>query len=415
MVKHICSILIILIAIIIGYFVSHFVQLGALKSITADDEHGNQDCEILTQKETRLTGCEDIARFNDGRIILSCLDRTHLFEQHFSSKDMTQIIEQSTNNGHKGYLFTMSHINAQIDNENEFVELELLNRVSPDFQPHGVSVITDYANAKWIFVINHRRDGDVVEIYQLSTDQTKATLVDEVHSPLFVFINDLKSVLLPRAPDNGLRIGFYVTNSMGFRPNTKLNTMESLLGLKTNDLVFCEPDTRKYDDQYNTYKPQWSCRIVDRNLGFGNGVDMSVDGKQLYVVETFPPNIIVYERDEGTNALARNSSIGLSGLVDNLYLDEDSGDLFIGCHPNVVQFMQYAMRGATTAPSQVLHWNKATGQVSQIYLSNAHSKYHVSASSVGVFDAQSKLLLIGTVNGGTMRCSLSWPQEEGTQ
>eukprot|EP01083_Nonionella_stella_P047669 127580_1 len=410
--KYVCSGVVIVIAIIFGYFGSNYVELGALKSITAADERGNEDCEILTQKEERLKGCEDIGRFKDGSIVLSCLDRTHLFEQHFSSKDNTQVIEESTQNDHKGYLFIMKSIHAHA-----FVELELLNRVSPDFQPHGINVITDDTNTKWISVINHRRDGDVVEIYQLNADQTQATWIDEVHSPLFVFINDLKLVQLPRAPDHTLGFGFYVTNSYGFRPKTMLNTVESLLGLKTNDLVFCEPDTRKYDDKYKTYKPQWSCRIVDRNLAFGNGVDMSVDGKQLYVVELLAANIIVYDRDEMTNTLTRNSNIGLHSAGDNLYVDRDTGDLFIGCHPNVIQFYQYVVNGtgAATAPSQVLHWNKATGQVSQIYLSNAHSKYHVSASSVGVFDAQSKLLLIGTVNGGTMRCSLSWPQEEGTQ
>eukprot|EP01083_Nonionella_stella_P117224 349000_1 len=369
--------------------------------MTAEDERGNEDCEILTQKEERLKGCEDIGRFKDGSIVLSCLDRTHLFEQHFSSKDNTQVIEESTQNDHKGYLFIMKSIHAHA-----FVELELLNRVSPDFQPHGISVITDGANTQWISVINHRRDGDVVEIYQLNSDQTHATWIDEVHSPLFVAINDLTLVPLPRAPDNILRIGFYVTNSFGFRPKTKLNAVENLLALHTNDLVFCEPDTRTYDDNM---KPQWSCRVVDRDIAYGNGVDMSVDGKQLYVVEMLGANVIVYDRDEKTNTLTRNSNIGLHSAGDNLYVDRDTGDLFIGCHPNVIQFYQYVVNGtgAATAPSQVLHWNKATGQVSEIYLSNAHSKYHVSGSSVGVFDAQSKLLLIGTVNGATMRCSVS--------
>lgn len=401
-----CTVLIVILAIILGYIGNTLFSLGAFRSITADQERGNNNCEILTKKNPKLRGCEDVAEFEDGTIILSCVDRDILFKETFSSKPMTQVMEENAYS-HPGYLFRMKSISSPIDNNKEFVELKLLNRQSPDFHPHGIGLITDKTNTRWIYVINHRRDGDFVEIYELNKDGTTATLSDEVHSPLFVFINDLKPILLDSKTKPN-RIGFYVANSFGFPLKTKVNSMEMALGLPFSDLVFCEPDVTSYKDRYddkNVFKPQWKCKVVDKNLAFGNGVDISVDGKEVYAVESMGPSMRVYDRNERDNTLTWKMDVKLSTVGDNIHLDRDTGDLYIGCHPNVLQLLQHQMNSSVVAPSQVLKWNKKEG-VTEIFLTNGNNENHVSASSVGVYNRKAKSLLIGTVNDGTMRCKL---------
>ena len=402
-----CTILVVILAIIIGYFANNLYNLGAFRSIPAEQEHGNENCEILTKKNKKLKGCEDIGQFEDGSIILSCTDRDILSKEFFSRKPMTQVIaEHSYSN--PGYLFRMKSIDSSIDNADEFVELRLLNRQSPDFHPHGIGLITDKSNTKWIYLINHRRDGDIVEIYQLNEDETTATLKDEVHYPLFAFINDLMPILLDSDPKSN-RIGFYVSNSMGFQTKTKLNLMETLLGLPTNDFLFCEPDTFEYKDRYDnkhTFKQQWQCSIVDTNIAFGNGVDISIDGKNVYIVESITKTMIIYDRNTNDNTLKKRMDVSLPTIGDNLYLDRDTGDLYIGCHPNALKLMQHQMNSSVIAPSQILHWNKKTNKVTEIFLSNGNNENHVSGSSVAIFDTKTRILLIGTVNDGTMRCKL---------
>ena len=90
-----CTVLVVVIAIIIGYFGNTLFNLGAFRSITAEQEQSNQNCEKLTDKNAKLKGCEDIAQFKDGTIILSCCDREILSQETFTSKPMIQIIEEN--------------------------------------------------------------------------------------------------------------------------------------------------------------------------------------------------------------------------------------------------------------------------------------------------------------------------------
>eukprot|EP01084_Bolivina_argentea_P291764 501475_1 len=191
--KQSCGILIVIIAIVIGFIGNTSFQIGLFSTITAEQEHGNKNCEILTDKNKNLFGCEDIAQFEDGSIILSCANRSILNSEMFSSKPMPQIMIESSIK-YPGYLFFMQNINSKI-NSDEFFEIQLFNRQSPDFNPHGINVITDKSNTQWIYVINHRRDGDFVEIYEFDKYKRIAMFKNEIHSPLFVMINDLKTVL----------------------------------------------------------------------------------------------------------------------------------------------------------------------------------------------------------------------------
>ena len=208
-------------------------------------------------------------------------------------------------------------------------------------------------------------------------------------------------------------IGFYVTNTFGWPLKSKMNVMESTLALQQCDLIFCAPDLVQYEDRYNKrfgeesqFEPQWKCRVAASNLAFGNGVEVSVDGQTVYAVESTAARISVFDRNVNENTLTKRDEIPIVGLPDNLHLDRNTGDLYIGTHPNVAQLLMHQMNGARTAPSQVLHWCRETGRVEEILLSNGHTANHVSGSSVGVFEQKTRTLLVGTVNDGTMRCKI---------
>ena len=189
-----CHTTVLIAAVCTGYILNFLYRAGAFKSIGPNQEHGNTECEILTNSNPLLIGCEDIAQFNDGTVILSCANRTMLEKEMFSPKSLQQVIEENSYS-YPGYLFSMINMHSTISDETQFAEIQLIGRQSPDFSPHGIGLITDALGEHRIYLINHRRDGDVVEIFKLSADRKIAIFDQEVRSPLFVFINDLKPVL----------------------------------------------------------------------------------------------------------------------------------------------------------------------------------------------------------------------------
>ena len=55
--KQVCSIIVVLIAILFGYIGNILIKLGAFSSIGIDDEIGNKNCEILSDSINDLIGC----------------------------------------------------------------------------------------------------------------------------------------------------------------------------------------------------------------------------------------------------------------------------------------------------------------------------------------------------------------------
>jgi arylesterase/paraoxonase len=95
-----------------------------------------------------------------------------------------------------------------------------------------------------------------------------------------------------------------------------------------------------------------------------------------------------------TGDLSMRSTIEAGTGVDNIEVDQ-SGALWIGCHPKLLTFVKYSKNPSMLSPSQVIKVTKRpSGQfdVEDIYLSHGHP---LSGSSVAaVFE---NMLLIGSV------------------
>ena len=246
-----------------------------------------------------------------------------------------------------------------------------LKNLTADFNkelnPHGISLWTAANGALSVFVVNHRRDGHFVEIF----DYRSGNLIHR----------QSVSGALMHSPNDVLAVGdntFYVTNDHG--STTELGRMfEDYLQLARSFVVF-------YDGE--------NFRKVAEGLAYANGINMSPDGQTVYVAATVGQKIYVYDRNRNSGDLSQRTVIEAETGVDNIEIDS-RGNLWIGSHPKLLTFVKHSKDPAVLSPSQVIKVEKKAGghyEIREIYMSNGQP---LSASSVAaVFK---KNLLIGAV------------------
>ena len=140
------------------------------------------------------------------------------------------------------------------------------------FQPHGLSLWVGADGREVLYVINHPPAGSgtpmhTVEVFDLKDGSLvhRASLTD----PSLIMPNDLVAVGYDR---------FYLTNTHHHRPG-RMQTVETYLQIPWATVLL-------YAD--GTFRP------AIENLVFPNGINVSADGRTIYVATTTPRRILVY-------------------------------------------------------------------------------------------------------------------------
>lgn len=253
-------------------------------------------------------------------------------------------------------------------------------KVSPedftDFQPHGISLWRGANGEKRLFVINHASGGaQNVEIFDVGAQgmltHVETVAFNAMHSP-----NDVLGVG-PRQ--------FYATNDRGYDGGL-LGTLEAYLALPLASAVY-------YDGSEG--------RIVKKGLVYANGINMSADGKTVYIAEFLKRRIGFYDRNIETGALAKTKTIAVNTGPDNIEVSKD-GALWIAGHSKVFDFLKHVKDPAAIAPSHIIRLNPRNGVKSDVFIDTTGK---INGSSVGaVWD---KTLIVGAVfDGHVMVCPL---------
>lgn len=248
------------------------------------------------------------------------------------------------------------------------------------FQPHGISLWREPDGRAALFVVNHPAPGHgwpahTIEVFDLAGDALlhRATLTD----PRLVMPNDLVAVGLDR---------FYVTNTHARGPG-RLQSLETYL--------------------------QWAgAQVLHYGLGgfsvavddlvFPNGINVSPDGRSVYIASVTGREVLVYERDPQTDALTPRTSIDIASGGDNIEVD-DQGQLWIGSHPKLLAVPKHQQDPANLSPSQVLRVSADGTTVEEVYLSDGQP---LSAASVAA--VRGDRLLIGQIFGdGFLDCRMA--------
>ena len=242
--------------------------------------------------------------------------------------------------------------------------------------PIGMTLWEDDETQKIsLFVIDHGLKNDVVHVFEYDrSEPTKLFLKETIKDQSFVCINDLIAIG-PRS--------FYITNFIAFcRVSSAAIGLEYFFKIKSGNVVF-------FDGEKG--------RIVANGLAMSNGINISPDGKYVYVAAGSSHDLLIFKRDFETNDITLIKEIALMTSPDNLEVDRDNGDIYIGAHKNYKMIFG-SYNGTFAAPAQVVrvrcppeNWDKC----SVIEILSTDGIDFVRGSSVAHFRKGG--LLIGTV------------------
>ena len=200
-----------------------------------------------------------------------------------------------------------------------------------EFQPHGISLWIEPDGSETLFIIGHPASASgwpthVVEIADVRDGrlQHRATLTD----PRLVMPNDLVAVGIDR---------FYLTNTHAHPPGLQ-QTLETYLQLRGANVLFYGPG---------------GFRVAIPDLVFPNGINVSPDGRTVYVAAVTWRSVLVYDRDPRSDVLTLRDQISIGSGGDNIEVDPE-GTLWIGSHPKLLTVPKHAADPSVPAPAQVL-------------------------------------------------------------
>ena len=248
-----------------------------------------------------------------------------------------------------------------------------------DFHPHGFSLYQDNEGDNLLFVINHRQDGrQTVEVFATQLNDQLQHL-ETIESRLTKWPNDLVAVG-PRQ--------FYLTD---------INRPYNGIGLKIDALLQLRKGRVVYYDGSDF-------QIVAENLSFPNGINLSNDGKSVYVSETLAGNINIFQRDHASGRLNLLNSHFVRVGVDNITVSQD-GSLLVAVQPNLIALAKHFKNPQATSPSQVLkiRINEEGYDFQEIYSS---SGVQLSGGSVAAL-YKNKLIIGSASESKILSCELN--------
>ncbi|XP_007522569.1 serum paraoxonase/arylesterase 1 [Erinaceus europaeus] len=246
----------------------------------------------------------------------------------------------------------------------------------PSFNPHGVSTFTDEDNTVYLLVVNHPNYKTTIEVFKFQEDDKSLLHLKTIRHKLLPNVNDIVAV----GPEH-----FYATNDHYF-VNNYLRSWELYLGIAWSHVVYYSPD---------------KVQVVAEGFDFANGINISPDGRYVYIAELLAHKIHVYEKHANWT-LTPLKSLEFDTLVDNISVDPVTGDLWVGCHPNGMKIFFYDEENPPA--SEVLQIQDILTENPKIKVVYADNGTTLQGSTVAsVYKGK---LLIGTVFHKALYCKL---------
>jgi len=236
----------------------------------------------------------------------------------------------------------------------EFSAIPLTTSFKKPFAPHGISIKKIDGDYK-IMAINHTLQGHSIEVFKFTTDTLthEKSLTDET----MVSPNDIVMI------DNDR---FYFTNDHKYTEGFGRFT-EDYLGRSISNIIYFDGT---------------SYREVANGIAYANGINYDAKRNLLFVASPRKFLVKVY-KVQSNGDLEFIEDIDCGTGVDNIEFD-NKGQLWIGAHPNLLEFTSYAKGKKEYSPSEIIKIDyRGTNDysVETIYLDDGSN---MSGSSVAV-------------------------------
>ncbi|MGB0918014.1 MAG: hypothetical protein ACPGU4_10515 [Flavobacteriales bacterium] len=328
--------------VLVAFVLYTFYSTGFFRTIES-----RFDGEIV--KEIGLKGAEDIVVSDDGTFaIISATARKEF---------------PPTEQEHGG-LYLMELVSG------EFVVKHLTPDFGLPFAPHGISMYRS-DSVYTIAAINHTIDGHTVEFFELINEELKHIRTEK--SSQFISPNDI--VLLDEKR-------YYITNDHGYEHGIG-RLVEEYGNLAIANVLY-------YDGQ--------EFSIAADGISFANGINIDSERNLVFIASPRRFEVRVYQpQDDGSLEFVEAIPCGTG--VDNIEFDE-KGNLWVGCHPDLLHFAGYAKRRKDISPSEIIkieYRAKGDYSVTSVYENDGSQ---LSATSVAT--PFKDLIFAGTVKDDKM-------------
>ncbi|KAM4705817.1 serum paraoxonase/arylesterase 2-like [Rhinophrynus dorsalis] len=245
------------------------------------------------------------------------------------------------------------------------------------FNPHGISTYIDEKDdTVYLFVVNHPKFKSTIEIFKFEEEENVLIHLKTIKHDLLPNVNDIVAV----GPES-----FYATNDFYFSDYT-LRHLEMLLGIAWSNVVYYSPN---------------KVNQVASGYYYANGVAMSTDKRYIYVNDVLGHTLNVLEKHADWS-LTPIKVLELEILVDNLYVDPNTGDIWTAGIPNGWKIISYNLEdppGSEVLRVQNIHSDNPI--VTQVYVNNG--SVIQASSSAAVYERK---LLVGTIFHKALYCEL---------
>lgn len=288
--------LLVMLVAILGYVLYVFSSTGYFRTI-------ENTVGVQVVKKISIAGVEDITVDEDDDFAI------------FISYDRAA---ERDGNPKQGGIYMM-------DFKKDYAYKSLSSDMDLKLLPHGISLFQVDSTKHKLYVVNHAV-GEAIEVFDLfhrdSLVHVKTLKNEKIYS-----INDIVAV-----SENE----FYFTNDHYYH-NTLGQLAENYLGLAKCETVYFDG---------NDY------RVVNNTIAYANGINYDAKRKLLFIASPRGFLIEVFKRlDNG--GLEHLDTIDANTGVDNLEFDSE-GNLWSGCHPNLLVFNAYSKGKKPHAPSEVI-------------------------------------------------------------
>ncbi|XP_048009934.1 serum paraoxonase/arylesterase 2 [Megalobrama amblycephala] len=265
-----------------------------------------------------------------------------------------------------------------LDSEPKIKALSIKGQFDKDsFNPHGISVYRDDKDgAIYVFIVNHPQGKSQVEIFRFVENENALQYIKTIKHELLHNVNDIVAV--------GAE-SFYATNDHYFT-NEILKLVGWFLSLPWCDVVYFSPET---------------VQVVAGGFLSANGINISPNKRHLYVSNILKHTIVVLEIQKNT-VLSHVKEVDVGSLCDNIEVDRESGDLWMGCHPNGLKCVFHDPNDPPG--SEVIRIENILSEKPQVTQVYADDGSVIIASSVAA--PYGGKLLIGTVYQKALICDL---------
>ncbi|XP_052777634.1 serum paraoxonase/arylesterase 1-like isoform X2 [Mya arenaria] len=254
---------------------------------------------------------------------------------------------------------------------------------------HGISAWRDpESGTLYLYVLTHPKpvtsSTDRVEVFEVVQKGLHLRYIRTIVDPSFTFMNDLVAVG---------RDQFYITRYNWFR-STWWIRFAHWFHIREGAILF-------YDGQHVV-------RAVPDSYFLSNGINASPDRKTIYMAEWGTKTVHALKREEN-NQLTTTWTEYVDSGVDNIEVDQETGDLWIGSHPVTHRIVDIFGWFGKLPAAQVLRIKIRDGVMTSLEEIYADDGDELMASTVAAYGAGK--LVIGSVFKQTVVCDVNYLTE----